>query len=73
MPKTRKIMDFCDQGRCFQVIRVYGEKDFNPYYLYEIYNAPNKYGYITQHRKRIVKYANMASVFYWFLQNNIGF
>ena len=67
--KQRQIMSFCDFGRAYKVIKVYGAKS-NPYRIYRIYNAPNKYGFITEHRELCESYENLASCLYWFLQNN---
>ena len=70
MVKTRQVMSFCEHGKAYKVIKVYGAA--NPYRIYHIYNDYNKYGYITEHRKLMESYANLESCFYWFIQNNIG-
>ena len=68
--KTNQVMQFCDNGIEYKVIKYYGE--INPYRIYKCFYAPDRYGYLTKHRKMIVKYANLNSCFWWFVQNNLG-
>lgn len=70
MSKTQTVLHFVDMGKEYKVIRYFGEN--NPYRIYEFYNDYNKYGFLTNHRKLMVKYADMISCFYWFVQHNIG-
>lgn len=70
--KTKQIMSFCYYGKEYKVIRNYKEKN-NQFCIYQIYNDYNKHGMITEHRKLMVKYENLASCFYWFIDNNIGY
>lgn len=69
--KTKQILSFVWLGKEYKVIKHYGVN--NPYYIYHIYNDFNKAGIITEHKKLMIKYANLASCFYWFIDNNIGF
>lgn len=69
MPKTRQIMKFCEYGREYSVIKVYGE--VNPYKIYHHYRDLDANGYPHEHRKLMEEYGNLGSCFYWFLQNNI--
>ena len=70
MAKTHQVMDICDYGNQYKVIRFYGTE--NPYRIYRITREIGQYGYPTEHRKLIVAYANLHSCFCWFAQNNIG-
>ena len=68
MSKTRQVMKLCDNGNKYIV--VYHESDHNnPYWLYKLTHEPNKYGYMTEHKKLIVKYADMVSCLYYLAQN----
>ena len=60
-PKTRKVMEFNDEGRHYLVIYKYGA--VNPFVLYRI-----TYG----HRKKLTEYANMQSVLWHILQDGYG-
>lgn len=71
MYKTRKILSFVDNGKAYSVVKYYG--DVNPYRIYHIYNDYDKTRRLKEHKKLMVKYASLASCFYWFLQNNIGY
>ena len=70
MSKTRQIMSFCEFGKAYKVIKHYGED--NPYRIYHIYRDTGKYGYPTEHKKMVAKYADLTSCFCWFIQNNVG-
>lgn len=54
----RKVMEIVG---CCEVMHDDKEK-YNIYKVYKIYHAPNKYGYMTKHRKLIDKYADFSSV-----------
>ena len=69
--KTKQVLRFVDNGKEYRVIRHYG--DINPYWIYHVYNDYNKAGIVTEHKKLVYKYANLASCFAWFLNNNIGY
>ena len=72
MPKSRQIMNFCDMGKHYSVVKFYGVKT-NPYRIYHHYNDFDDSGRLKEHKKLMEKYENLASCFYWFIQNNIGF
>ena len=69
--KTRQVLDFCDNGRKYKVIYKYDDA-FNPYRIYNLYTGWNQYGYRTERRKEVARYADMNSCFWWFAQNGIG-
>ena len=54
----RKVMEIVG---CCEVMMDDKEK-YNIYKVYKTYTAPNKYGYMTKHRKLIDKYADFTSV-----------
>ena len=70
MTKTRQVLSFVDNGKAYKVVKHYGKE--NPYRIYHLYNDYNQYGFLTEHKKLVAEYANLASCFYWFLQNNLG-
>ena len=43
---------------------VYIHNTTNPYRLYTLTRATDRYGYPTEHRKQIAKYADLTSVLY---------
>lgn len=65
--KTRQIMHFTNNGEFF-VIKNYKEKN-NNYHIYKRYYAYDENGRVKQHKKQLAKYDDLASCFYWFLQN----
>ena len=71
MAKTKTVLHFCDFGKEYKVIKYYGE--LNPYRIYHLYRDIGKNGFPVDHKKLMEKYANLASCFYWFLNNDIGF
>ena len=71
MAKTMQVVYVNDYGKCYKVIRHFGDI-YNPYWIYHEYND-FKVGRLVHHRKLMGKYANLASCFYWFLNHNIGF
>lgn len=70
MSKTRKVLDFCDCGKCYTVIR--HEGDINPYWIYHHYSDYGVDGFLHHHKKLMEKYGDMQSCFWWFLQNVYG-
>ena len=72
MAKQRQVLDFCDCGKCYKVIRRLNA-DGNQYHIYHLYRDWDADGRPKDHKKLVVSYANMASCFAWFLQNNIGY
>lgn len=60
-PKTRKVMEFNDEGRHYLVIYKYGA--VNPYVLYRVKDG---------HRKKLTEYANMQSALAHILQDGYG-
>ena len=66
MSKTTQVMKLCADGKKFTVVH-HADK-INPYWLYEITHSPNKYGVWSEHKKLIIKYANMASCLYYLTQ-----
>ena len=54
----RKVMEITG---CCEVLWDDKEK-YNIYKVYKTFMAPNKYGYLTKHRKLIEKYADFSSV-----------
>lgn len=71
MQKTKCVLHFVYFGKEYRVIRYYGET--NSYRIYHYFNDYNKRGVITEHKKLMAKYDNLASCFCWFLDHNIGF
>lgn len=68
MSKTTQIMKLCCDGKKYTVVRHDADNN-NPYWLYKMTYEPNKYGYMTEHKKLIVKYADMGSCLYYLSQN----
>lgn len=60
-PKTRKVMDYCDEGRHYIVIRKY--EAINPFNLYRLNGRS---------RKKIAEYGDMQSVLWTILQDGYG-
>ena len=67
MAKTRQVLSFCENGKEYKVIKHYGKT--NPYRIYHIFRDYNKHGFLTEHKKLVVAYADLLSCFYWFTQN----
>ena len=62
--KTRKIMEYSDEGRHYLVIRHF--EAVNPYALYRItYDGK-------RHRKKIAEYGDMQSILWHILQDGYG-
>ena len=62
MVKQYKVLDTCDFVHLVCIKRTDPE-EVNPYRLYIVYSGRNEqYGYYTEKRKQVAKYADMASV-----------
>ena len=72
MAKTRQVLHFVDQGKEYMVIRHFGVSA-NPYRIYHLYRTWGDDNRPHDHKVCVEQYGNLASCFYWFLQNNIGF
>lgn len=72
MAQSKQVMSFCDFGKCYKVIRRL-DKDGNVYHIYHLYRDWGADGRPKDHKKLMASYADLASCFYWFLQNNIGY
>ena len=62
----RKVLEIND-GMHLECIKLYaqsGEHQTNPYRLYVLYNAHDRYGYPAIHRKQIAAYGDLFSVVY---------
>jgi len=62
--KTQKVLDINSKIHlvCIRILSVNGYYLSNPYHLYLLYNARDKNGYLTQHRKCIAKYHDMTNI-----------
>lgn len=61
MSKTTKVLSITDSIINLVCIRV-NDAVYNPYLLYLVYPAKDKYGYPVMHKKLLIKYADMDSV-----------
>ena len=64
---TRQVSKLCENGNNYTVVRHYSN-EINPFWVYQTYRAPNKYGVMSQHKKLIAKYADMRSCLYRIFQ-----
>ena len=74
MPKTRQIMKFCEYGKEYSVVKVYGKENSwkeDPYRIYHHYRDLDETGYPHEHKKLMAECASLGACFYWFLRNNI--
>ena len=69
--KTRQVMHFCHYGKEYSVIMRLSCTDPNPYRIYHHYTDIGLDGRPRHHKKQMAAYTNLASCFYWFIQNNI--
>jgi len=69
--KTKQVMHFCHYGKEYSVIKCMDCYEVNPYRIYHHFNDIGEDGVIHAHRKLMIKYADLYSCFYWFIQNNI--
>ena len=60
MAKTRQVLKMNENGHHYTVVKV--EDKANPYRVYRHTWEQNKYGYLTERKRCVEKYANMASV-----------
>lgn len=60
MAKTRQILKLNENGRWITVTKT--EDEFNPYRVYSHTWEMGKYGYCTEHKRLVAKYADMYSV-----------
>lgn len=67
MAKQFQVLKCFYNGVEYRVIHKYG--DVNPYRIYHCYRARNQYGYMSDHKREVARYANMNSCFWWFAQN----
>lgn len=70
-------MEVQDRGHHYKVIFDTTKKDSNgflknPYRIYKVEFVPRQYG-VTESKRLMASYANLASCFYWFIENRIGF
>lgn len=57
---TQKVLSISDYP--YSLVCIRNSESVNPYLLYVMYRANDKYGYPTTHRKKLVAYGDMASV-----------
>lgn len=58
--KTIQVLKLTNNGASFVVVK-HLEERVNRYWLYERSHKLNKYGYLTERKKCLVKYADLAS------------
>ena len=69
MPKTRQIMKFCEYGKEYSVVRVFGEE--YPYRIYHYYRTLDATNRVHEHKELVAKADNLYECFRWFIKNNI--
>ena len=57
---ARQILKVSENGRHFTVVKT--EDEFNPYRVYSHSWEVGRYGYYTDHKRLVAKYADMYSV-----------
>ena len=69
MSNTFQCMKLCVYGRKFVVIQHF--HDTNPFWLYEITDGRDRYGYPTQKKRLLEKYCSFEGIWYHLHQMNI--
>ena len=68
--KTKQVLHVIEYGEEYRVIKHYGKN--NPYRIYQDVRTIEN-GVLKERRILRESYGNLASCFYWFIDNNIGY
>ena len=70
MAKTTQCMKLNVYGRCFSVI-MHHDDPYNKFWLYEITSGINQYGYRSERKHLLEKYANFNSILFYLHTMNL--
>ena len=71
MAKQKQVLHMVDNGKEYRVIKYYGRT--NPYRLYQYMNVYGDDGFLHEKRVLLAEYCCMNSIFWYMVQNNIGY